>query len=164
MLQARPALATVATYAAATIVLSLVAPHTAALGGVDVAQMITPWVIAALGIWLFLALLPVFHDRPIAAAVVASVLVNVAAWWKRFVIIVPTLQNPFLPIQRAPAGWGIYQPTWVEWSITAAALAGFVLIYLLFSKVFPIVSIWETREEPAHRPIGHGETVGVSVS
>jgi len=60
------------------------------------------------------------------------------------------------------AGWAVYQPTWVELSITAAALAGFVLIYLLFSKVFPIVSIWETREEPAHRPIGHGETVGVS--
>ena len=162
MLQPRPALATVATYAAAMIVVSLVAPQAAALEGVDVARMISPWVFTVLGIWLFLAMLPVFHDRPIAAAVVASVLVNVAAWWKRFVIIVPTLQNPFLPIQRAPAGWGIYQPTWVEWSITAAALAGFVLIYLLFSKVFPIVSIWETREEPAHRPIGHGETVGVS--
>jgi molybdopterin-containing oxidoreductase family membrane subunit len=162
MLQPRQALATVASYAAAMIVLSLVAPQTAALEGVDVARMISPWVLTVMGIWLFLAMLPVFHDRPIAAAVVAAVLVNVAAWLKRFVIIVPTLQNPFLPIQRAPAGWAVYQPTWVELSITAAALAGFVLIYLLFSKVFPIVSIWETREEPVHRPIGHGETVGVS--
>src|SRR3970282_980320 len=108
MLQPRPALVTVASYAAAMIVLSLVAPQTAALEGVDVARMISPWVLTVMGIWLFLAMLPVFHDRPIAAAVVAAVLGNVAAWLKRFVILVPKLQNPFLPIQRAPAGWAIY--------------------------------------------------------
>jgi molybdopterin-containing oxidoreductase family membrane subunit len=89
--------------------------------------------------------------------------VNIGAWLKRFVIIVPTLQNPFLPIQRAPSGWATYQPTWVEWSITAAAVAGFVLIYLLFSKVFPIVSIWETREEVGdHAAIGHEEAAGAA--
>jgi hypothetical protein len=36
----------------------------------------------------------------------------------------------------------------VEWSITAAAVAGFALIYTLMVKLFPIVSIWETREQP----------------
>ena len=96
-----------------------------------------------------MAFLPAFRERPVAAAVVASVLVNIGAWIKRFVIIVPTLQYPFLPIQRAPAGWAFYRPSWVEWSITAAALAGFALIYILFSKLFPIVSMWETREEQA---------------
>ncbi len=150
LLHPRPALAAVATYAVATVVLAMTGP-VAALGGVDLARMIPPWVLPALGVWLFLAFLPVFHDRPIAAAVVASALVNLGAWLKRYVIIVPTLQHPFLPIQRAPAGWAVYQPTWVEWSITAGALAGFALIYILFSKLFPIVSIWETREAPAPR-------------
>jgi hypothetical protein len=36
----------------------------------------------------------------------------------------------------------------VEWSITVAAVAGFALIYTLMVKLFPIVSIWETREQP----------------
>jgi hypothetical protein len=32
------------------------------------------------------------------------------------------------------------------------------LIYLLFSKVFPIVSIWETREEGVHvQVVKHAE-------
>src|SRR3990172_6515696 len=146
-----PALATIATSVAVLLALPAVLPPTAAPGGFEVLRQLPVWIIGALGGWLFLTLLPVFRQRPIAAAVVASLLVNIAAWLKRFVIIVPTLQFPFLPIQRAPAGWAIYQPTWVELSITAAAVAGFVLIYLLFSKVFPIVSIWETREE-GHRP------------
>jgi len=99
---------------------------------------------------------------PVATTVAAAVLVTIGAWWKRFIIIVPTLQNPFLPIQRAPAGWAFYQPTWVEWSITAAAVAGFILIYLLFSRAFPIVSIWETREESPRTDVaGLGEAAGV---
>ena len=93
-----------------------------------------------------LASLPYLHEKPIHAAVIASVLANAGAWVKRYVIVVPTLLNPFLPIQDVPAGWEVYRPTWVEWSITAAAFAGFTLIYTLFSRLFPIVSIWETRE------------------
>ncbi len=147
LLRPAPALATIATSAAVLLLLPVILPRTAALPGVELIRQIPFWFIAALGGWLFLSLLPVFRQRPIAAAVVASVLVSIGAWLKRFVIIVPTLQNPFLPIQRAPIGWAIYRPTWVEWSIMAASVAGFVLIYLLFSKVFPIVSIWETREE-----------------
>ncbi len=146
-----PALAAVAT-SVVLLLLPAVLPQTAALGGLAAVRQIPVWIVAALGGWLFVTLLPAFRRRPIAAAVVASLLVNAGAWLKRFVIIVPTLQYPFLPIQRAPAGWAIYRPTWVEWSITAGALAGFVLIYLLFSKLFPIVSIWETREE-GHRPV-----------
>jgi molybdopterin-containing oxidoreductase family membrane subunit len=162
LLQPRPALAAAATYAAVTIGVAVIASRMPVAWSADVARMIPPWIVAALGAWLFLALLPAFHDRPIAAPVAASVLVNIGAWLKRFVIIVPTLQNPFLPIQRAPAGWAIYQPTWVEWSITAGALAGFVLIYLLFSKAFPIVSIWETREETQHRRVtGQEEAIDV---
>jgi len=150
LLRPAPALATVATSAIVFLLLPRLLPPAAGLGGLDVVRNVPAWVATGLGVWLFLAFLPVFRERPIVAAVVAGVLVNIGAWIKRFVIIVPTLQNPFLPIQRAPAGWAIYRPTWVEWSITAAAVSGFVLIYLLFSKVFPIVSIWETREEGVH--------------
>ena len=152
LLQPRPALAAVTASIGLLVFISLSGSPAAALGDVGTVRALLPWALTGGGIWLFVALLPVLRERPIAAAVVASLLINVGAWVKRFVIIVPTLQYPFLPIQRAPAGWAIYRPSWVEWSITAAAVAGFVLIYILFSKLFPIVSIWETREE---REVAH---------
>jgi hypothetical protein len=75
-------------------------------------------------------------------------MVIVGAWVKRYFIIVPTLRSPYLPSgQRLPWSWTHYHPSWVEWSITAAAVAGFMLIYTLMAKLFPIVSIWETREQ-----------------
>jgi len=58
----------------------------------------------------------------IPGMVFASGLVIVGAWAKRYIIIVPTLRSPFLPSgQRLPWEWTHYSPTWVEWSITAAA-------------------------------------------
>lgn len=56
-------------------------------------------------------------------------------------IVVPTLMNPRLPYES----FG-YLPTWIEISLTAGCLAAFGLLYVLFSKLFPIVSIWEIRE------------------
>ncbi len=80
--------------------------------------------------------------HPILAFTVAAILVNVAMWVKRFIIVVPTLALPQLAYD-----WGSYTPTWVELSITAAAVAGFTLLYTVFSRLFPIVSIWETAGE-----------------
>jgi Ni/Fe-hydrogenase subunit HybB-like protein len=79
----------------------------------------------------------------------ASLFVVIGAWAKRYLIIIPTLSTPYLPNTKLPYDWLHYRPTWVEWSITAAAVAVFLLIYMLFSKLFPMVSIWETREDEA---------------
>jgi Ni/Fe-hydrogenase subunit HybB-like protein len=88
-----------------------------------------------------------YHRFTIPGVVLSSALVIVGAWVKRYIIVVPTLRSPYLPSgQRLPWEWTHYHPTWVEWSITAAAVAGFALIYTLMTKLFPIVSIWETRE------------------
>ena len=75
----------------------------------------------------------------------ASAMVVIGAWGKRYLIVVPTLQNPFLPAQGVPWEWTHYRPTWIEWAITAGAFAGFLLIYTFLTKLFPMVSIWETR-------------------
>lgn len=83
------------------------------------------------------------NSHQILAFTVAAIFVNIAMWVKRFIIVVPTLALPQLS-----STWGTYTPTWVEWSITAAALAGFILLYTVFSRIFPIVSIWETTETP----------------
>ncbi len=79
--------------------------------------------------------------RTVAGTVVASAAVLVGMWLERFTIVVPTLVNPRLPYPR-----GFYHPTWVEVSLTAGCFAAFVLLYVIFSKLFPIVSIWEIRE------------------
>jgi molybdopterin-containing oxidoreductase family membrane subunit len=62
-------------------------------------------------------------------------------WLERFVIIVPTLTR-----QRMPVDGAYYIPTWVEWSILTGCISLFMLLYVLFTKVFPIVPVWEIRE------------------
>ena len=65
-------------------------------------------------------------------------------WIERFTIVVPSLSNP-----RAPVHTFIYWPSWVEWSLMAGCFAAFTLLYMGFTKLFPIISIWELDEEPA---------------
>jgi Ni/Fe-hydrogenase subunit HybB-like protein len=38
-------------------------------------------------------------------------------------------------------------PSWVEWSMLAGLSAGFILALVLFTKFFPIISIWEMEKE-----------------
>lgn len=79
--------------------------------------------------------------RTVAGTVIAGCFITVGMWLERFIIVVPTIVNPRLPIER-----GFYTPTWVEWSILAGCFAFFILLYVLFTRFFPIVSIWEIQE------------------
>jgi molybdopterin-containing oxidoreductase family membrane subunit len=73
--------------------------------------------------------------------VTAAVSVEIGMWLERFLIVVPSLSNPRLPMTAAT-----YTPTWVEWSLMAAFVAAFIFLYAVFTKLFPIVSIWEIHE------------------
>ncbi len=88
------------------------------------------------------AILANSKTRTIAGTVVASVFVNIGMWLERFTIVVPTLSNP-----RVPVHGFVYFPSWVEWSLMAGCFAAFTLLYMGFTKLFPIVSIWELQEE-----------------
>ena len=77
--------------------------------------------------------------------VVASVSVNIGMWLERFLIVVPSLSNPRIPMEAAT-----YHASWVEWSLLAGFLAMFILLYAVFTKLFPIVSIWEIHEGREH--------------
>ena len=87
--------------------------------------------------------------RTIKGTVIASIAITVGMWLERFTIVVPTLVNPRLPYQR-----GVYTPTWVEWSSLAGCFSAFILLYMLFTKLFPIIAVWEVKEgieqAPAH--------------
>jgi len=40
-----------------------------------------------------------------------------------------------------------YWPSWVEWSLMAGCFAAFALLYMGFTKLFPIISLWEIEPE-----------------
>jgi len=82
--------------------------------------------------------LPLFF---IGAAVV------VGAWWKRYIIVIPTLLHPLLPEQGVPEEWHHYNPTHLEWLITWGTLAGAMLITTLLVRYLPVIPIHETAEE-----------------
>ncbi len=79
--------------------------------------------------------------RTIKGSVIASIAIVIGMWLERFIIVVPTLANPRLPYER-----GVYHPSWVELSLLSGCFAFFILLYVLFTKFFPIVSIWEIQE------------------
>jgi molybdopterin-containing oxidoreductase family membrane subunit len=78
---------------------------------------------------------------------ISSICIVIGMWIERYTIIIPSFAEPRLPYAR-----GAYAPTWVEWSMTAGLCAGFTLAFMIFSKIFPIVSIWELDKEEAHAP------------
>ena len=88
-------------------------------------------------------LLAIKKFRTITGTAIASATVVVGMWIERFLIIVPSLSRKYLPYS-----WGTYRPTWVEITITAGTFAAMVLLYMLFSKVVPIISVWELKADP----------------
>ena len=91
------------------------------------------------------------RTRTITGTVIASISVTIGMWLERYMIVVPSLSRP-----RLPYPFGEYFPSWVEISITAGCFAALILFYVLFSKIFPIISIWELREgaeEPSEEAV-----------
>jgi molybdopterin-containing oxidoreductase family membrane subunit len=61
-------------------------------------------------------------------------------WLERFLIIVPSLGHKYLPYS-----YGSYQPQPVEMIIAGTTFVAITLLYVLFAKVVPIISIWELK-------------------
>ncbi len=99
------------------------------------------WAMTLLNFVIPVLILSIRKLRTITGTVIASISVNIGMWLERFTIVVPTLVNPRLSYEPS-----LYIPTWIEWSLMAGCFAWFFLFYLLFTKFFPIVSIWEIRE------------------
>jgi Ni/Fe-hydrogenase subunit HybB-like protein len=84
------------------------------------------------------------RTRTIAGCVVASLFVLVGMWLERFVIVVSSASHP-----RSLQMWDrAYHPSTVEMAVTAAEFAAFILMYVVFAKLFPLVSVWEVQETP----------------
>ena len=78
---------------------------------------------------------------------IAGIMVVIGAWFKRYLIVTPTLLHPFLPMDNAPRSFHHYFPSWEEWAIAMGSLSGALLVITLFARIFPIVPIHETIVE-----------------
>ena len=79
---------------------------------------------------------------------IISILVVLGAWFKRFLIVIPSLQHPYLPIQNVDESYLHYNPTWEEWAITMSSFAWFLLIITVLIKLFPVIPILKEKLEP----------------
>ncbi|HLG33399.1 MAG TPA: NrfD/PsrC family molybdoenzyme membrane anchor subunit [Bacteroidia bacterium] len=106
----------------------------------------TYWLVILFGIAIpaVLPMLPVMRT-PLPLTIIAGFAV-IAAWFKRYLIVIPGLSHPFLPIQDVPQSWMHYSPSIVEMTIVVATFAALLLIITVFSRLFPIISIWEVAE------------------
>jgi molybdopterin-containing oxidoreductase family membrane subunit len=94
-----------------------------------------------IGVLLPLIVVGIAKFRTITNITVTAVVVIIALWLNRYIIVVPTLESPYLPIQDSRPEWLNYTATWVEWSLTAAGVAVFALLFTLASKFIPIVPV-----------------------
>ena len=76
-----------------------------------------------------------------------GLVVVIGSWWKRYIIITPTLLHPMLPIQGVPESWHHYFPSMHEWLITIATLAMALLIITILVRYLPVIPIQRTMDE-----------------
>jgi Ni/Fe-hydrogenase subunit HybB-like protein len=94
------------------------------------------------------ALLAAQYFKPgfgLAAGVTSGVLVNAAAIFKRYLLVVPSQTHGTL----LPYSPGHYSPTWVEYGVVIGLFAFAALLFAGFTKVFPIIEIAEAEQEGA---------------
>jgi Ni/Fe-hydrogenase subunit HybB-like protein len=84
---------------------------------------------------------------------IISIFINVGMWFERYVIIVSSLSNDYIPW-----AWDQMNPTWADWGILLGSFGWFGMWFLLFAKTFPIVAIQEIKEmiPMPRRRGGHG--------
>jgi Ni/Fe-hydrogenase subunit HybB-like protein len=81
---------------------------------------------------------------------IISIVVNIGMWLERFIIVVTSLHRDFVP-----AAWGMYYPTFWDWSTFIGTIGLFITLLFLFVRVLPAISISEMRElvsETEERP------------
>jgi len=101
-----------------------------------------------LGVLLPLIVVGIPKLRTITNITISAVVVIISLWLNRYLIVVPTLESPYLPIQDSREAWVVYSGTWVEWSLTFAGIALFALLFTIASKFLPVINISELSDSP----------------
>jgi len=79
--------------------------------------------------------------RSVPVLFVLSLVVNMGMWMERFLIVVSSLHRDFLP-----SAWGLFIPTRWDWIHLLGSIGMFVVLFMLFIRFLPAISIAEIRE------------------
>lgn len=105
------------------------------------------WSVQIFGLILPIILLLFKQMRKPLPMLVIAIAVLIGAWFKRYIIVIPTMEHPFLPIQNVPLDFKFYTPTGIEILVSIAPLILVLIIITILSKVIPIIPIHETIEQ-----------------
>ena len=78
--------------------------------------------------------------RSYPAMLFVAVAVTIGMWFERFVIIVSSLHQDYMP-----SAWYIYKPTIVDIGILLGSFGLFFTLVLLFARVLPVIATSETK-------------------
>jgi molybdopterin-containing oxidoreductase family membrane subunit len=83
--------------------------------------------------------------------------VTVGMWFERFVIIVVSLHEDYLP-----SAWRMFHPTRVDYGILLGSFGLFFTLVLLFVRLLPVIATSEVKGTlPGAQPGGpHGQPGG----
>jgi Ni/Fe-hydrogenase subunit HybB-like protein len=70
-----------------------------------------------------------------------AIVINIGMWLERFMIIVSSLNRDYLP-----SAWGLFKPTFWDLATLAGSIGTFALLFLIFLRVLPALSISEMRK------------------
>jgi molybdopterin-containing oxidoreductase family membrane subunit len=90
---------------------------------------------------------------------VTGIVINIGMWIERFIIIPVSLN-----ITRMPFTWRTYHPS-IEIPLTIGTFALFMLLYMLASRLIPLIPVWEVQEgQSAHTLRKVGKAVIPTIS
>jgi molybdopterin-containing oxidoreductase family membrane subunit len=80
--------------------------------------------------------------------ILVALAVTAGMWFERFVIIVISLYNDYLP-----SAWHIYKPTLVDYDILTGSFGLFFTLVLLFARILPVIATTEMKVDlPGAQP------------
>jgi len=92
--------------------------------------------------------------RTYTGMIFVAVAVTIGMWFERFVIIVSSLHQDYLP-----SSWHLYKPTLVDYGILLGSFGLFFTLVLLFARVLPVIATTEMKMIlPGSQPHREGGT------
>lgn len=85
---------------------------------------------------------------------ITAVLVLFGLWLFRYLLIVPVLETPYIPIVSTDPAVLNYTATWIEWALVAAGFAGGIMLFMVILKFIPVFPIAEMEENHTFKLFG----------
>jgi Ni/Fe-hydrogenase subunit HybB-like protein len=82
---------------------------------------------------------------------IVCMFVNVGMWLERFIIIPTSLHRDFMP-----SSWGMYFPSFWDWTTFAGTIGLFITLFYLFVRVLPMIAIFEVKTLTPGAKTSHG--------